>query len=458
MANRLQLRRGTGVPGSVFYEGEPIFDKTGKTLYVGDVGGTGSGTGIAIASSDTYLASLEMLYKASNSDSGAIRLYEDTDNGNNYVAIAASAALGSSYTLRLPNGTGNDGQVLKTDGNGNLSWVSQAGGFSSFSVTDGSVTTSITDGNTLTFESGQAITINVSTGDTITIAAQTATSATPGVAAFKFSDFYINEGVVGVYTATDSTKGIASFRTEDFIVIDGVVGIVTGPAVDIGALLTAGIQTNITVSYFEEGPGLNFFIATATDSVLGLASFDNTDFTVVNGQVSLADTTTGAVQTISGTSNEIEVSRTNSTVTIGLPNNVSIANDLTVGGNLIVVGSAVTFQTEIVKVEDRLLELGLVGGGTTTSSTWDLGVAFNYGDGTAKKSGVFWIDNTIIGIASAISISNDTGNTSADPGVTIDTYAPVAAGGLYIGGTTSNELVINSAREAVNLVFDGGGY
>jgi hypothetical protein len=368
MANRLQLKRGEGVPGSIFYEGEPIFDKTGKTLYVGDNGGTGTGTGVAIASSDTYLASLEMLYKASESASGAIRLYEDVVNGDNYVSVAAASSLGANYTLVLPDGTGSNGQILQTDGEGILSWVNPSSGFNSFSITDGISTSQITNGNSITFVSGE------------------------------------------------------------------------------------GISAAVT----EGGDEITISVSVASTDTQGIARFDNNYFTVVDGDVTVSS---GIVTSISGTANEVEVTNNNNgTYTIGLPNDVTIGNDLTVNGNLRVVGTAVTFETEVVRVEDRIIELGLVNGTTDTSTTWDLGIAFNYGsDDTAKKSGVFWIDNTIIGIASAITIA-DVGVGDTTPQVTINTYAPVAAGALYIGGITSNELVINSSREAVNLVFDGGVY
>ena len=393
MANRLQLKRGSGSPSNIFYAGEPIYDQSNKVLYVGDVGGTGTGTGSSIASYATYLSSLEMLIKSSSSDSGSVRFYEDTDNGTNYVAIAASASLASSYTLRLPDGTGNLGQVLQTDGSGNLSWVT-----SNFIISDGTNTSQINTDNTITFVSGEGIDAVVSQDlDNITITAEAASSVNAGIASYQSSQFYFEQTYkVGVVTATDTVKGIASF--------------------------------------------------------------DSGDFLVTTGNVTLADSANGAVLAINGTTDEVDVSRTNGTVTIGLPSNVTIGNDLTVNGNLRVVGTAVTFETQTVKVEDRLIELGLINGTTDANTTWDLGVAFNYGDGTAKKSGIFWIDNQYIGIASAISITNDTGNTDADPQITISTFAPIVASGLYLGGFTSSDLAINSSNEAVNLIFDGGSY
>jgi hypothetical protein len=406
-----------------------------------------------------------MLYRASATDSGAVRLYEDTDNGTNYVAIAASATLASNYTLRLPDSVGSPNQVLKTDGSGNLSWVNQTSGYTGWTLSDGTNTQTVDSGNTVTFAQGEGIDIVVGATDTVTISGEAASTTNAGIASYTSDFHFVNTWQVGVVTATSSVKGIASFDATDFTVTTGTVTVNAERIEDIvGAMVTGNTETNITVAYTDNAGGagkLDFSVADASTSTKGVASFDAQYFTVTSGAVTIKNDAVGVVTAISGTANEVEVSRTNGTVTIGLPNDVTIGNNLTVNGNLRVVGTAVTFETETVKVEDRLIELGLVSGATDANTTWDLGVVFNYGDGAAKKSGVFWIDNTIIGIASAITITNDTGTTDADPTVTINTYAPVAMGALFIGGTTAGDggqEVINSSRQAVNLVFDGGSY
>lgn len=625
MANRLQLKRGTGTPSNIFYEGEPIFDKTGKVLYVGDVGGTGTGTGSSIASYNTYLSTLEMLYKASSTDSGSIRFYEDTDNGSNYVAIAASAALSSNFTLRLPDSVGSANQVLKTDGSGNLSWVNQTTAYTGWTLSDGTNTQAIDSGNTVIIGQGEGIDVVVGPTDTVTISGEaasttnagiasytsdfhfintwqvgvvTATSSVKGIASFDATDFTVTSGAVtvnaervedivgamvtgntetnisvtytdnaggagkldfsvadatsavkgvasfntgdftvtsgavaignsfvnsvttdsgaltptsrafsilggegvdvthagttitvageagsatnaginsytsdfyfintwqaGIVTATSTTKGIASFDSTDFTVTSGAVTVNAERIEDIvGAMVSGNTETNIAVTYTDNGAGagkLDFSVADASSSTKGVASFDSGDFTVTSGNVVLADSANGAVLAVNGVANETLVTRSNGTVTVGLSTNVTVSGQLTVNGDLRVVGTAVTFETQVVKVEDRLIELGLVAGATDINTTWDLGVVFNYGDGVAKKSGIFWIDNQYVGVASAISIANDTGATDADPQVTISTFAPLVADGLYLGGFTAGDLAINSANEAVNLVFDGGSY
>jgi hypothetical protein len=98
----------------------------------------------------------------------------------------------------------------------------------------------------------------------------------------------------------------------------------------------------------------------------------------------------------------------------------------------------------------------LTGAEPTTTTTWDSGVAFNYFQTSAKKSGVVWLNNQFIAMLSELTDGGGTDNDS--PQITVGAYAPVAAGSLYIGGIDAGNEVINSTQEAVNLIFDGGSY
>jgi len=432
MANRLQLRRGSNAPGSIFYEGEPIFDLSDKALYVGDNGATGTGAGTSIASAETFLASLQILTRATASTAGAVNLYEDADNGTNKVQLIAPASLSGDVTLILPSDDGDNGQLLKTDGSGNLSFATP------FSIdADTGTADPILVGDTITFTGGEGIDTAVTDG-VITVSAEDATSSNKGVASFDTGDFVVTSGAVALgatfvhSVTTDSGELTPSNHT---------YSILGGEGMDV---THAG--TTITVAGED-----------ASDTNKGVASFDSGDFTVASGNVTLADSANGAVLTVSGTTNEVEVSRTNGTVTIGLPDNVTIGNDLTVNGNFRVVGTAVSFETQTIKVEDRLIELGLTDGAAPSSATtWDSGIAFNYYTDSAKKSAIVWLNNQFVGIASAISEAADTG--TADPQISITSYAPLVAAGLYVGGTSAGDEVINSSKEAVNLIFDGGTY
>lgn len=60
--------------------------------------------------------------EGTSSSQGQVRLYEDTDNGTNYVQLQAPASVASNLTLTLPSADGSSGQALVTDGSGNLSF------------------------------------------------------------------------------------------------------------------------------------------------------------------------------------------------------------------------------------------------------------------------------------------------------------------------------------------------
>ena len=63
------------------------------------------------------------------SSGGYARFYEDTDNGTNYVQVQAPDSVSSNVTFKLPSADGTSGQVIQTDGSGNLSFTT-AGGIS----------------------------------------------------------------------------------------------------------------------------------------------------------------------------------------------------------------------------------------------------------------------------------------------------------------------------------------
>jgi hypothetical protein len=61
--------------------------------------------------------------------------------------------------------------------------------------------------------------------------------------------------------------------------------------------------------------------------------------------------------TIDGTANEVETSVSGQTITVGLPNNVTIGNNLTVTGDLFVNGTTTTINTQDLYVEDKFIVL-----------------------------------------------------------------------------------------------------
>ena len=75
----------------------------------------------------------------------------------------------------------------------------------------------------------------------------------------------------------------------------------------------------------------------------------------------------GNTITLNGTANEVEVAvSATDTITIGLPSDVTIGNNLTIAGNLTVNGATTTVNTAELAVEDKNIELA---SGSTSDTT-----------------------------------------------------------------------------------------
>jgi hypothetical protein len=99
---------------------------------------------------------------------GNLRIFEDTDDGTNYIGLKAGT-LASSFTLTLPIADGTADQVLKTDGSGNLSFADASGGGIQWQ-------SSIVTGSTLTAVAGNGYWIDT-TSNTCTITLPASASA-----------------------------------------------------------------------------------------------------------------------------------------------------------------------------------------------------------------------------------------------------------------------------------------
>lgn len=103
----------------------------------------------------------------------------------------------------------------------------------------------------------------------------------------------------------------------------------------------------------------------------------------VNDQINLGTDTVGNyVAGVSGTANEISVSGSGSegaSVTIGLPANVTISNNLIVTGDLTVNGNTTTLNTANLNVEDNFV---LLNSGVTGSPSLNAGIEVERGDST----------------------------------------------------------------------------
>ena len=126
-------------------------------------------------------------------------------------------------------------------------------------------------------------------------------------------------------------------------------------------------------------------IALAGD-VVGSVSFDGTSNVSITTAIQAdsvalgTDTTGDYIQTITGTANKITVSGSGTEsrdVTLTLPADVQVANDLTVAGNLVVNGTLTSLDTTNLDIEDNLFQLNA---GLTGSPVNDSGMLINRGN------------------------------------------------------------------------------
>ena len=218
---------------------------------------------------------------------------------------------------------------------------------------------------------GIDITYDDSAG-TLTFAGEDASTSNKGIASFSSDNFDVSSGAV---TIKNDGVILATETTGDFVQnITGGTGIDSTGATS-GENIAHTLSIDLNELTTETTIADDDFIAMvdATDSGSGKITFENLEdaiFASVSGDVLIAedgtstiqansvalgtDTTGNYVSAISGTSNEIEVSGSGSetaTVTIGLP------DDVTITGNLTVNGTTTTIDTTNLVVEDPLIKL-----------------------------------------------------------------------------------------------------
>ena len=95
-----------------------VQNKESVDLEGGTIDGTTIGTTTASTGSFTILS-----IASSAASSGSLKLLEAIDNGNNDITLKSPDDLSASIAWTLPSSDGIDGQLLKTDGSGTLSFI-----------------------------------------------------------------------------------------------------------------------------------------------------------------------------------------------------------------------------------------------------------------------------------------------------------------------------------------------
>ena len=425
----IQFKRGilANLPG--LRAGEPGFTTDSYDLYVGIDSTTAN---------NQFVGSGRYWSVNSATKGGGVNLVEGTDNGTDYITLKSPDTLSGITTYTFP-ASPTDGYYLKTDANGDLSW--------------GQVTSSFT----LAADSGSNDTFN--TGDTLTFAgtaSEIETTVSDNQIQIGLPDNVVVGGGLTATTFTLAGVAVTAILDEDNFVSDRANALATQQSIK------AYVDSQVTAQDLD----------VSGDSGTGAVDLDSQSLT------------------IAGTTNEIETSAANQTITVGLPDEVTVttsvttqtvkatnvqANDgtaaititdstgavslsqnLTVTGNLYVNGSTTQVNTATTTIEDQLLDLGMVDGAVPTSDlNKDIGVLFNYYTSSAKKAAVYWDDST-----SRIVVSQDVSESSGV--LTNNTSGALEVASLYINGCTGSAVeVIKCTNNEIfieNATIDGGSF
>jgi len=211
--------------------------------------------------------------KGTSASGADLKLYEDTDNGTNYVGFMAPASIASNVQWTLPSADGTANQVLSTDGSGVLSWAS--GGNVSTSANN-----AFTGANTFYNATGQTFGTATSSQDGIIVAGRAGGSSsyrvtlTPGtLTASRTVTFPDASTTVPIATQALTFSGPTAARTITLPDENFTVGFRNLPAVgtktgsytlavgDVGKYVQLGSGGSITIptSTFAEGDAITLY-------------------------------------------------------------------------------------------------------------------------------------------------------------------------------------------------------
>jgi hypothetical protein len=279
------------------------------------------------------------------------------------------------------------------------------------------------------------ISISLDAPDLFTVSGSPANAS--GTLAFEWNNAAVNTVLAGPNSG--STAAIPTFRS----------------------LVAADIPeiTASKISNFQE----------ASEDVVGnlLTTSTHSGISVEYGDPAgtLAITNTG-VTSITGTANEVTVSGTGTgpytgAVTVGLPDNVTIAGKLTVTGDLQVDGTTTTLNTETLAVEDNIVLLNKNVTGTPSANA---GIEVERGDSTNasltwNETSEFWtagLAGSEIAIARKV-VATTTGTTHTithnlgTSDVTVNCWLAGAQVEAAVVVTDSNTVTVTTNSSITNL-------
>ena len=276
MAAKIQIKRASSATDNavsglgnlsagelaVSYGNAPAHDNSGGRLFVGNSDGSsnivigGQYFTALLDHTPGALTASSSLITDSNSKLAQLKVDDLDINGSTISTLAGNTNIsitphGSGKViidgLSHPTSDGSNGQFLKTDGSGNLSFATVQ---SSFTLAADSGTSSTFDtGDTLTFNGTDPIDTEVS-GDSITISIDTASTSAKGAASFASADFAVSgAGEVTIHSVSNAqlAGSIANAKLANSSITIGSDAVALGGSrTDLNGLTSVDID-NITI-------------------------------------------------------------------------------------------------------------------------------------------------------------------------------------------------------------------
>lgn len=191
-------------------------------------------------------------------------------------------------------------------------------------------------------------------------------------------------------------------------------------------------------------------IVGTANEIVTVSSKSGTDVTVTVGLPD--DVTIGDALTVTGAASVGGNFSVDGNVTLGnaTSDTVNTSGNLTVGGDLTVNGTTTSVNSTVISLDDPVLVLADNSG--TTVDGIDRGIRFKYGDGTATKEGFFGFDHQTERFVFTKDEDFSGGEDASSPWHDAQ-FGGVYAGDVTVGISTNNTITTTAG----NLVLDSAG-
>jgi cytoskeletal protein CcmA (bactofilin family) len=320
-----------------------------------------------------------------------------TDTTGNVISIKSATLAAEFVNFTLPTSNGTNGQVLQTDGSGNLTYgtiTSESLAADNITTGDNNINITTTTGNVyISPENTKSLFLSDGLSNIVTIASNIVTVG--GNISMNASNALVfRDSALSINSSTDGQLDIDADTTLQ----------ITAPTVDINASTEVNVSGALTV-----GGATNIDDTTQSTST-------STGALIVDGGV-------GVVKDVN------------------IGGNVNVSTNLVVTGDLTVSGTTTTINSNVTTIDDPVIELGTAG----VSETFDRGIRYHYYNGTAKN-GFFGLDRS----ESVFTFYSDATFTTAN------VVASGTLGNARFSGLTANATTNSTGIDSGALVVNGG--